>query len=273
MIRGLPFCTPVINDLHDLDDLQLLEMRACKEAADITKVIESATGEMNIENVRKALVTNSKTLSTAASVNETTAKYYADVVGNRSVILRPGDKFNQFTSGRPSVATKEYWKYLTDKICAGVGIPSVLVYPESMQGTVYRGALDMATAWFRARSLVLADVVREIYVYVMGSAIVTEPSLAGVPKDWAKCSIRPPRAPNVDVGRNSQAMIAELAAGTTNWDIVYGAQGLDWREEFAKLAEQQQAAEALGLKLVLGGAEFGMPEPEEDVPAKKGSAE
>jgi capsid protein len=133
---------------------------------------------------------------------------------------------------------REYWRQLTEKVCAGVGIPYVLVYPESMQGTVYRGALDMSAVWFKSRHQVMSSAARRIYEYVMEYAIKTDPTLNDAPSDWYEVAITAPRSPNVDVGRNSAAQLAELEAGILTYDEVYGARGLDWRSALEAKAQQ-----------------------------------
>jgi capsid protein len=133
---------------------------------------------------------------------------------------------------------REYWRQLTEKVCAGVGIPYVLVYPESMQGTVYRGALDMSAVWFKSRHQVMSSAARRIYEYVMEYAIKSDPKLNDAPSDWYEVAITAPRSPNVDVGRNSAAQLAELEAGILTYDEVYGARGLDWRSALEAKAQQ-----------------------------------
>jgi capsid protein len=133
---------------------------------------------------------------------------------------------------------REYWRQLTEKVCAGVGIPYVLVYPESMQGTVYRGALDMSAVWFKSRHQVMSSAARRIYEYVMEYAIKSDPALNDAPADWYEVAITAPRSPNVDVGRNSAAQLAELEAGILTYDEVYGARGLDWRSALEAKAQQ-----------------------------------
>jgi capsid protein len=151
-------------------------------------------------------------------------------------------------SDRPSVNMRDYWRQLTEKVCAGVGIPYVLVFPESMQGTVYRGALDMSAVWFRARHAVMASAARRIWEYVMEYAIRVDPTLADSPDDWYEVAIQAPRAPNVDVGRNSAAQLAELEAGLTTYDEAYGARGIDWRSALEAKAQQAKFIHELAEK-------------------------
>ncbi len=223
--RGLPYIHPVINDLHDLDDLQMLEMQAAKQNARISRFVNVATGEFSDEDA----------IRTGGEVSDEDGKkrfeYYENVLGADAKALFPGDKVSQFGGERPSVVTREFWKGLEAKICAGVGIPYVLVYPESMQGTVYRGALDAASAWFRIRSSNLALHFRRIYEFALADAMQFDPALrAAAPKDWNKADYRPPKAPNVDVGRNSAAMLAELAAGIRSHVGIIAEDGGDWKQ-------------------------------------------
>jgi hypothetical protein len=70
-------------------------------------------------------------------------------------------------------------------------------------------------------------------------------------------------------------MLAELEVNATNYEMIYGPLGLDWREQFRKRAEQEKYARELGLQL---GAKPKPAEPaeppakeeeEEEIPIKK----
>ena len=234
-IRGLPFCYSVINTLHDLDDLQKLEMQAAKIGATVANVVTLKTGEVPMSSLRGG---GYSTTSPAAR-----GQALRDAFGANTEVINEGEKFEQFANERPSLNMQEFWRQLTMKVCAGLGIPYILLYPESMQGTVYRGALDMSAVWFRARHAVMAAAAQEIWDYVMSWAIenggVT--GLGNAPEDWRKVSIRAPRAPNVDVGRNSAAELAELAAGIKSPDEIFGPRGLDPIEEIRKKARWVKA--------------------------------
>lgn len=237
-LRGLPFVACVINDLHDLDDLQKLEMESCKLASSVAQVIKTSSGEVQASSLRSGVVGSQGTAQT----------YYENVFGSTVKVLKSGDEFEQFQADRPNVNMREYWRSLTEKVCAGVGIPYVLVFPEGMQGTVYRGALDMSSVWFRSRHQVMASAARRIWEYVMEYAIRTDPTLRDSPDDWYEIAIQAPRAPNVDVGRNSSAQLAELTAGVTTYDEIYGARGIDWRSALEAKAQQAKFIHELAEK-------------------------
>lgn len=237
MHRSLPFLAPSLNDLQDLHELQHFEMLAAKDAAEITNVIYNQIGEAPQDGLSRTRFSDNVTLNTGTNVTEERSEYYQSKVGGRSVYLQIGDKLEQFKSDRPSVVSQQFWDYLTSKICAGCGISKLLVYPWSMQGTVTRADLDSQAAFFRARSAVMISAVRQAYEYVIGMGI-SSGRIKNAPKDWKKCSIRPPRNVNVDVGRNSSAAIAELKAGGKTFQDWYGELGMNWREKLAQRAEE-----------------------------------
>ncbi len=266
-VRGITHFHACINPLHDLDDLGMLEMMAAKEAAESSTFIETASGELNPDQLRRERFSQSTQNSSGDAVSETRTAFIKEAIGGRVAALKTGEKVTQFLSNRPTVAQQWYWKYLIEQICGAVEIPACIVYPDSMQGTVYRGSLDMATAAFRSRHTVLADAVRRIWEYVIGWAIRHDGAIAdSLPKDWRNVSILPPRAPNVDVGRNAAAEQQALLDGRTNYEIIYGPQGLSWREELKKLNEQLEFIDSECPALAKKLAPPPEPKPEPDSP-------
>ena len=244
--RGLPVFYAAVRDLLDLSELQELEMVAAKDNASISKVIETATGELDAESIVRM---------GSADVGDGNTEYYKEILGAETKVIKSGDKYQEFRSERPSVAVQAFWDYVSARAAAGLGIPLEILILKSLQGTMTRAALDMANGYFRAGSAQLADHFGRIWEFVIGS----DPTLRqGQPRDWRKIRYTPPRAINVDVGRNSQAMLAELEAGTTDYETIYAALGLDWKEQFRKLKEQQDYAQEIGLTL----ATFSPPAPQ-----------
>ena len=237
-VRGFTHFHGCINELHDCDDLHMLEMDAARRNASTTDWIETASGELNPQGLKRSILDGTNSNSAGDAVNQRRLEYYKEVSGGRTRVLYQGDKIHQHAGERPSVVTTDYWKLKHGMVCACVEIPYCIVFPETMQGTVYRGALDMATAAFKSRHTIIGDAVQRIYGYVMNWARYSEPKLSDAPADFRKISILPPRAPNVDVGRNSAAMLAELASGATNFDLIYSPLGLSADTELRKLNAQ-----------------------------------
>lgn len=244
--RGVPFFAPCLNTLQDMERLERLEMKAANASAVYANILTTQSGEADGAD----LIASGGSVTTASNGSVDAVK---ESFGGETIVLQPGEDMKQFAPARPSVVTREYWAYLREKVCMGVGIPSVLAHPESMQGTVYRGAMDGAAAFFRARSAVMQDFVRRVYVWVTEENIKREKSVSNAPSDgtWRQVKIYPPRAVNVDVGRNSSAMLAELAAGATTYDDVYGPLGQFWQDKFDELAKQREYGKELGL--IAGG--------------------
>lgn len=237
--RGIPFLSAATNLLADLVEIEKLEMKAARAAAVVANVLYSKPGEMSGED----LLASGGAVSTSSS-GQVTA--YREQLGGETIVLDAGDKLEQFKSERPTAVAMDYHRQLRADVCAACGIPSVLAYPEQMQGTQYRGALDMAATFFKCRSAVIQELIRRIWEHVI-PASAKEPEIAGAPKDWWRITVPSPRAVNVDVGRNSAAMIAELQAGVTTFSQVYGPLGIHWEDAFEELARQRQRAIELGI--------------------------
>jgi hypothetical protein len=240
--RGIPYCTAALNVLHDLDDLRTLEMRAAKDAAELSTVIKTASGEMprGLPSMAQKFGSAATASGTASSATESRREYYQAATGGRIMVAHHGDDVSQHVPERPGANTREYWRLLAAEACACSGIPLVLVYPDSMQGTTLRGTLDAAAAHFRCKTAVLAGYFRRIRNYVIEAEAKLNREIAKLPSDWRKTSNGTVRAPNVDIGRNSQAMLSELAAGTRTFTSVASELGLDGRQLLTEKANEAE---------------------------------
>lgn len=241
-LRGLSFLYPVLNDVHDLDDLGIFEMRAAKASADTTTVIYNEAGEISadqLSDIQRQRFDSSVTNAEGTVSEEQRSQFYANSVGGRTVVAFRGDKVEQFVSQRPSVAVQSFWDHIIAKICVGVGMSKLLVFPQSMQGTVVRADLDVCDAWFRARSSVMQGKVVEVYQWWLKWAVQNVKSLANPPKDYLNCTVRAPRSVKVDVGYDSAAVISELKAGIRTMESICAPMGEDWRN-----VARQSTAEA-----------------------------
>lgn len=254
-LRGLPFCTSVIPLLIDFMDLQALEMRVAKTCARIANVIKRLKGStagagLDEARLRREIVENKVTKPDGTTYLKQRAQHVESVLGGDTVALEEGEDIQQFKTDRPSVVTQQYWEFLIALICAGTGINKSLVLPYSLQGTVARGDLDVAASFFRAHSAILQRCFAEVYAYVIGDAIdYGKLGRRAAPADWRKVNSRAPRTPNVDVGRNSKALIEEYESGFRTLESVCAETGDDWREvviqrtaEAKFIVEQAKAA-------------------------------
>lgn len=236
MYRGITPFYATLNALHDLDDLMRMEMQVAKDQADTSKVIKTPTGEVTDPNDPNGW--NVQTEADTTGQGNPLTEYYRRVFGPTTKVMKVGDEIDKSGPERPTVVQQWYWRFLCEEICNGVGIPLTMVFPDSMQGTVYRGVLDSANAFFRSRSAVLAGAWKQVWEYALDTGSRLEVSIADKPVDWRMVTVRPPRAVNVDVGRNSSAMLAELEAGTRTFAQVYAETGEDWRDQLEQKAKE-----------------------------------
>ena len=233
MYRGLPMLTGRMNDCHDLDDLQGLEKKAAREAAKVTNVVTTKTGEAQTNNMRRQKWQVQGQDAAGNPIIKNTPLFYETTMGGETVYQMIGEKFEQFKSERPSVATKDYWDYLVRKIA---GPMHVLVLPGRAQGTQYRAMLEVCNSFFRMRTTIMSAAMRGVYSFVMGWAVNYDRSLDGAPKEWWHCDVIPPRSVIVDLGRSTADIVAGLKSGTRTFRDECGELGRDWRATFRQKA-------------------------------------
>ena len=237
----------VLNDYLDLQELQGYEMGAAKDNASITRTITTQTGEIEEESGIGASLRKETDPD-----DEDRDIYYRKVLGAETVVLKAGDELKEHRSDRPSVSVQQFWDYVLERATAGSGLhAAILVSRPGVNGTVMRAYLDMANDWFRARSAALAGYFGRVYEWVIENEIKSG-NLKNAPADWRAWKFTAPKAINVDIGRNSAATIAELGAGVTTYDEVYGRSGRDWEEAFwqkgYEMSVAQKVADHYGLR-------------------------
>jgi hypothetical protein len=238
--RELTPYAPVLNQIQDLDLLKLLEMDRAKENAKVAYWLKTVDGELpNAQNMirgRFNTTTPNGSDSDPDAEMQKRIQQYSTVLGSRVMSMKVNEEFQQLGSESPSAATQWYWLQLYEEICQTVSIPIVLVMPRSYQGTVARGIYDDAQVWFTDRFHTFSRPALASYRHFISWAKDNILDLADPPADYLKAHITPPRAVNVDVGYNSAAELASLAAAVTNYDDIAGKNGKTARELLTKKA-------------------------------------
>jgi capsid protein len=230
LTRGIPMASAVLNDVQDLYELQDLSMQKARDAARITNVMTTKTGEADVSNDFKRRMQLQTIDANGNPRVKTIPQFYEITMGGETVYVMNGEKFEQFRDTQPSVTTQEYWNTLLGKMCIGVGIPRVLVVPYQMQGTVLRADIETAAAYFRARSAIVAHTMHLIYQWAIGWAKDYDRSLRGAPSDWADIVVRPPRSLSVDLGYATDALITQMDHGLTTQAEACAEMGKDWKQ-------------------------------------------
>lgn len=261
--RGLSAFYSCENELAKLEELLKLEFQAQIEQSKRAVKIENAAGQIpKVENqIAARLGVNRPAGSSTAESNawlQTARQYYEKVYNAFTYAVRLGEKVEFHSPTRPSESTLQLWEYLVNSVCAGGHAPRCLVFEKisgssaGYQGTAVRAELDAADEFYRGDFQKWKRAVREAVVFFMEWAVRNDPRVADPPADWRHCiHIQQPEGCNVDIGWNAQANVMELAAGVTNWDILYGRRGMNARTELRKLARFQRLIEKEGVKISL----------------------
>lgn len=239
-LRERPYIACATNTLTDMLDLAELEMQHSKVNAQNSLNVYTENGQLppgmayNNRRFTDALVQNPN----ATSGEQQRIEYYRNGYGGRVNVAMRGDRIEEHISERPSESWRSQQRDLREKVCAGTGISYVLAFPDSMQGTVYRGSLDAATAFFRSKSAMFVGHFQRIYEFVLNQEANFNPRLQKRPFDWKKSHWLPPAAPNTDIGYNSAAALNELRAGVKSWDDIALPQGRKGEDSLRRKGEQ-----------------------------------
>jgi hypothetical protein len=238
-IDGVPMLAPAINLLNDLFDLQALQMKKAKAAADAANIIKRKGGEATDEDLLRSTGEVTTENSQGTSTTEDRLRRYRESHGGSWSILDKDEELSQFKSESPSVTEQWHWRKTESDVCAIAGSSIQLVYPESIQGTVQRGDIEVAAATYRGFSCLQGEHWGNVYLWWLEWAVRNDPRLKNKPEDYKKFETRPPRGPDVDVGRNSKADITEVEAGLQTYRTYYAKRQMDYRPEL-----RQKAVEA-----------------------------
>ena len=237
-LRGIPEGFSCMNTLHDLDDLQKMEMQCNKLATEIGLVETNPTGELDTQNNRRNKIMVQTVNGANQPVTKNTWADYNVSYGGKKYGLKSGDKLENFMVKRPTLSQQEYWDFLISQICIGYNTPKLLVLPYSLQGTVTRADLDVCANAYRVNFELVADALREIYQWQGVWANGFDLSQDGeTPDDHAEAVIRPPRSPNVDIGYTAKALEIELRLGVKTFQDVYAEKQQNWRVQVTQIAE------------------------------------
>jgi len=257
MVRGIPEGFASLNILHDFQDCQLLHVKVAKRLASIANVVYNTTGEADVSNLRRQRLQIASQDAVGNPSVKDRAIYYEQKFGGETVYARVGEKVEQFNADRPSAAESGFMDLLLSQICCSYNVPKLLVVPYSLQGTVTRADLDICANAFRANFEVIARMVREVYEWQTQWAIDFDKSLDGeTPEDFEHVVIRPPRSPNVDIGRNAAALKTELELGTITYQDVFAERQQDWRHQFRQAAEAAKFAKELAAEYGVEASEI-----------------
>jgi lambda family phage portal protein len=237
--RGISAFHTAINDATDIHEIVGFEKMAAKVASS-----QSAIVKRNNNNA-----SDLSSLTNDQDINGNAIKLEAIESGKISY-LEPGEDI-VFPDGpsRPSGAFAEFHKILLRNICLGVGIPySFAVDPSAMSGPTARLEMQQAGRTFRRYQKLLDDkVLRPIKNIVIADAVARGLIDNNVGTRTTKGIFNFGANVSIDLGRESQANLAEFRAGLMTASQIYSERGLDFESSM-----RQRAIEAKLIKDLSG---------------------
>ena len=228
--RGITAFHTAINDQQDIREIENSEKMAAKYAS-----MQAAVIRRNNNNPADL-----STLTADENFDNQTIKLESVEAGKVSY-LEPGEDI-VFPDGptRPSGAFAEFHKILLRNICMGLGIPySFAVDPSAMSGPTARLEMQQAGRTFRRYQKLLEDkVLKPLKNVVIADGIARGlienraggQSTRGIFNFGANVSI--------DLGRDSQAAIAEFKTGLRTAADIYAERGLDFEGAMRQRAQE-----------------------------------
>jgi len=251
--RGLTMLYPILRDQSDIQLLQKLEVDTAKALSELALVYTTRTGELPKASGASAARRARSITTTDANANtvvqpESTFQKPVHRGGKRQA-LNIGEDVKAIDIDRPSLTQQWLFDYITWKICSGIGISRLIISPQSpVQGTLVRAELDVQNRFFLSRSMVMQKLWIEIYRWVMGWSKDYVRELKGAPDDWDAVKVRAPKSINVDLGRNSAAAVAEIAACLRTRFDWFAESGEDWEEQMEQCGREYAKAKKVSAK-------------------------
>jgi capsid protein len=226
-IRCGPMFSNVMGLLQDLEQVQRNYMRSSKISSALAAVFKNRNKQIPTDATRAQRMSPSLRTNQNAASEENREQYVRQVVGGELLAMYPDESIEFPENNNPTLNQQAQCEMTMARICIGAGIPPQLVMPKSLQGTVTRADLDRSASLFRMRSEVLQRAAKNIRNWMLQDAHKYDARFRDVeiPSDWQKCSCRPPRQVNVDVGRNTSALLSEYRAGFRTLESIVGELG------------------------------------------------
>jgi len=277
-MRGIPEGVSAFNLVRDNLDLHKMEMQAAKIACEIATVENNPSGELSTYSARRQKLNIQTQNAAGASVSKNSSDFYNVTLGARKIALKTGDTLKNFQVDRPSIVQQQYWDLHYTLICMGYNVPKLLVMPYSIQGTVTRADLDVCANAFREDFELIRELCEDVYAWQSewdlkfnmdftqarhlsqhatrntqhAREVIARAAKSHwvqdlkTPEDAHVCLIRPPRAPNVDVGYTAKALEIEMRLGVKVPQDVFADKNQDWRQQMRQMAEYLKYGEQLG---------------------------
>ena len=243
---------PASQAFHLYDPLRIDQYRgisafhtAINDCVDLYEIIASEKMAAKLASSQAGIVKRNN--NNASDLSTLTNDLNADNQGIKLETIEPGKisylEVNEdivFPDGpsRPSGAFAEFHRILLRNICMGVGIPySFAVDPSMMSGPTARLEMQQAGRTFRRYQKLLEDkVLRPLKNIVIADGVARGLIANNLGSKSTKGIFNFGANVSIDLGRESQANIAEFRAGLTTASSIYAEKGLDFESSMRQRA-------------------------------------
>lgn len=261
--RGITMFASAVDTSRDLADILLYEKSSVKRLSSRTDVVETQSGDLDPEAVLRDL----GGAPAGDCPEEDATRYYRDVIGSETVVMRTGDKYSPVESDRPSAAWQGFVDFLVQSVCQVTGVPFNVLVPVKVGGADTRRDLARAARVFESWQSQLTTGWQRVYEYVIADAMRKGRVPPG-PADWWKTEWQFPKNVTVDYGREAKEDRADVKSGLITLEEYWSRYGLDWRDQVGQLKAEADEVKSVDEDLyarIYEEPNTGPPNPEEKV--------
>lgn len=239
--RGIPWATPVMVQLNMLGRLWTSELAAANAESDRLGLIKTSQG-VNLDDV------NADPVEVAAELQSEHAHFLG---------LDPGLDVVFPNIQHPNSALPQFTAYLLKGIAAGFGVAYHSLagdVSDSNYSSSRVALLDERDFWRKRQQWLIKNLHEPIFRAWLEMALLS--GAIKIPALDFERACKPRWQPRtwdwVDPEKDANAALLSIAGGLSTHQKELGSRGLDWRETFDQLKQEQAYAKEIGLDLVIG---------------------
>ncbi|HAS90299.1 MAG TPA: phage portal protein, partial [Desulfovibrio sp.] len=212
------------------------------------------------------------------------ARWYQQVEAGQVIYPNPGEKVNPLSSDRPGNNFEAFFKMILKTLSAAAGVPYHQVIKDFSETNYSSARAALLESWREFQCYrdwlirLFLQKVREIVIeeaWLRGMWSIPEgcPGFYEARNLWTACKWTPPARGHIDEDKEAKANERKLATNQITYEAYYAEQGLDWRQEFEKIARERKVMAELGIPFPESSKmQDSTDEPEEDEETPKAGA-
>lgn len=239
--RGETILAAAINTAHDVKDILDLEKAAVKDASGKQDIIQTLTGDIDPETIRKLSfgqgTGNFPTPMSLPQDEATKTSYYSTKFQGSPIILKSGDKYTPYVPARPGSAWQGFMAFLANLTVLTTGLPPSLVLPINIGGTDIRRDLQIAQRLIEIMQDDFEYDLQDIAEFFIQGGIEDRVFKSKIPSDWNALEWHFTGSLTVDRNRDADRRDA-VESGLLSLDEYFGEMAQDGGEQMEKIVAE-----------------------------------